>query len=107
MKDDSGQSVTTWFHAVQRGDPEAARQLWNRYFERIIRLTERRLVHDPAYDREDLATSVLKSLFFGVGSNRFQNLANRDELWALLVFMAQRKLIDRQRYANAKKGKTI
>ncbi len=35
--DDTG-SVTTWIDAVRAGDQEAARHLWQRYFQSLVRL---------------------------------------------------------------------
>jgi hypothetical protein len=37
-------SVTHWLGGLQAGDREAARELWERYFERLVRPTvERKL----------------------------------------------------------------
>ncbi|MFM8400458.1 MAG: ECF-type sigma factor [Pirellula sp.] len=34
----SNHSVTEWIDCLKGGDPQASNQLWQRYFERLIRL---------------------------------------------------------------------
>ena len=100
---DTEQSVTAWFHAIKGGDEKAAHGLWNRYFDRITYLAKRRLVQDAAYDEEDLAASVMRSLYDMAKEDRYADLANRDELWALLIVVAKNKIIGRLRHTGAKK----
>ena len=58
MAADSGNSVTQWVNDLKAGDRgEAARLLWQRYFERLARLAQDRLhtaARGPA-DGEDIA----------------------------------------------------
>lgn len=99
------QSVTGWFHALQNGNETAAEQLWDRYFERIIKLAEGRFAADASYDEEDLAISVFNSLVRLAGEKKYREIANRDELWALLLIIAQRKMRLRERYhSRLKRG---
>lgn len=95
--------MTGWFHALKDGDQGAAASLWDRYFERVVRLAKHRLIHDAAYDEEDLATSVLGALYNAAADGRYETLADRDELWALLLVLSQRKMIDRARRMNAQR----
>ena len=37
-------SVTRWFDALQAGDPAAAQQLWERYFQRLVGLARQKLL---------------------------------------------------------------
>lgn len=85
------------------GDEAAADSLWSSFFERIVRHAKSKLVTDAAYDEEDLALSVFVSLSTAAQSGRLQSVANRNDLWALLIVMAREKMIDRLRRHNAKK----
>lgn len=101
--DPAALSVTGWFHALKNGDQHAAAQLWNRYFERVVKLAKHRLARDAAYDEEDLAASVFGALYKAAADGRYETLADRDELWALLLVLSQRKIIDRARRLTAKR----
>ncbi len=50
------------------------------------------------YDEEDAALSAFRSLCRGIEAQRFPEISDRDNLWALLVVIASRKIINRNRY---------
>jgi DNA-directed RNA polymerase specialized sigma24 family protein len=89
-------SVTTWIGLLKAGDPAAAQRLWERYFERLVRLARKKLrgTARRAADEEDVALSVLASLCAGAGGGRFPQLYDRDNLWRLLVVLTARKAIN-------------
>ncbi len=93
-------SVTQWVNDVKAGDrDEAARRLWERYFESLVRLAQARLrpvARGPA-DGEDVALSVFDSLFRGLAEGRFPRLSDRDDLWRLLTTIALRKASNQRR----------
>jgi DNA-directed RNA polymerase specialized sigma24 family protein len=97
---DSGNSVTRWVNDLKAGDRgEAARLLWQRYFERLARLAQGRLqraARGPA-DGEDVALSVFDSFFRAAAAGRFPELGDRDDLWRLLVTITARKAHNRRR----------
>jgi DNA-directed RNA polymerase specialized sigma24 family protein len=85
--------VTQWLRGLKTGDQEAARKLWGGYFDRLVRLVERKL---PAQtrrvsDEEDVALSAFESFCAGVVGERFPDLSDRGNLWAILVVIATRK----------------
>ena len=90
--------VTSWIESLKRGDLEAAQPLWDHYFERIVRLARDMLDSLPrpggGADEEDAALSAFVSLFSGIQKGRFPRLADRDDLWRLLVTITHRKAID-------------
>jgi DNA-directed RNA polymerase specialized sigma24 family protein len=101
-------SVTGWIGALRGGaSDEAARQLWDRYFHRLVHLARARLrakAHGPD-DEEDAALSAFDSLCRGVVEGRFTHLGDRDELWRLLATITARKAADRiQREGRQKRG---
>ncbi len=102
MDSSAENSVTCWLDAVRSGEEEAAANLWDRYFNRLVRLARKRLTTDPGYDGEDLAVSVFKSLFRNLQDGRYE-LNDRDALWSLLVVFTMRKANDRWNRHSAQK----
>jgi DNA-directed RNA polymerase specialized sigma24 family protein len=92
-------SVTRWLGQLQAGDPAAARQLWERYFRRLVGLARKRLQGAPrrAADEEDVALSAFDSFCRAANEGRFPDLADRDSLWRLLVVMTARKAMHLRR----------
>ncbi len=89
-------SVTQWIDQLKEGEHDAARQLLERYFQRLILLARKKLQILPgldAYD-EDVALSAFKSLCLGAERGRFPRLLDRDDLWSLLAVLTIRKAID-------------
>jgi DNA-directed RNA polymerase specialized sigma24 family protein len=86
-------SVTVWIAQLQAGDGAAAQCLWERYYRRLVGLARHKLLDRPRAlaDEEDIALSAFDSFCRGVGHGRFPRLADRDDLWQLLVLLAARK----------------
>jgi DNA-directed RNA polymerase specialized sigma24 family protein len=107
MEDEDRGSVTIWIDALRAGDEDAANQLWRRYFESLVRLARSRLrsgVRGVA-DEEDVALSAFDSFYGGMARGRFPDLADRDDLWRLLVTIAARKATNQNRWeAREKRG---
>jgi DNA-directed RNA polymerase specialized sigma24 family protein len=85
--------VTSWFGLLQAGDASAAQALWDRYFPQLVRLARSRLSGVPcrSADEEDVALSAFASFVRGAEAGRFPRLADRTELWNLLVVITARK----------------
>jgi RNA polymerase sigma factor (sigma-70 family) len=92
-------SVTYWVKQLQAGDRAAAQQLWERYFQRLVGLARKKLQDDArrAADEEDVALSAFASFCRGVARGHFPQLADRDDLWHLLVTVTVRKAIHLRR----------
>jgi DNA-directed RNA polymerase specialized sigma24 family protein len=106
MPDDQG-SVTRWLDAAKGGGETAARELWRRYFETLVRLARARLRASPrtAEDEEDVALSALDSFLDGAARGRFPRLDDRHDLWRILVTITTRKAVDQvQRHRRQKRG---
>jgi DNA-directed RNA polymerase specialized sigma24 family protein len=98
-------SVTVWLRRLEAGDPAAAQRLWERYVERLVRLAGRKLsaaVRRVA-DGEDVVQSAVNSFFRGVARGRFPQLRDRNNLWALLVRITERKAFDVARHERRQK----
>lgn len=86
-------------------DQAAANEIWHRYFDRLARLARRKLTQRQrrVSDEEDVALSAFNSLFRGIDAGRFPRLDDRNDLWQILVMLAERKSIDQKRKHLAKK----
>jgi DNA-directed RNA polymerase specialized sigma24 family protein len=89
-------SVTSWIVQLKAGDPAAAQPLWQRYFRRMVALARKRLqgARRREADEEDVALSAFHSFWEAARRGRFPQLADRDDLWRLLVVITARKALD-------------
>jgi RNA polymerase sigma factor (sigma-70 family) len=86
-------SVSVWLGPLKEGDPQAAQQLWNRYYEKLVRLARKRLgsASRRMADEEDVALSAFHSFCEGAAQGKFPRLDDRDNLWRLMVIITARK----------------
>ena len=104
MHDEGDGSVTHWIDGLRAGDSLAAQELWNRYFRSLVAVAQSRLREFSGdASGEDVALSAMKSVMLGVRIDRFPDLADRTELWPLLVTVTARKSIDQVRRQTARK----
>ena len=98
-------SVTTWVEQLRAGNRDAAQQLWERYFPRLVGLARKKLQGLPrrAADEEDVALSAFDSFCRGAEQGRFPQLGDRDNLWELLVLITARKAIDLRHHETRQK----
>lgn len=101
----SEESITNWLQAFQTGDREPIRQLWNRYFHRMMGLARQSLGNSPraAADEEDVALSAFDSFCQGVEQGEFPRLQDRDDLWRLLVVITVRKAVNLVKHGGRQK----
>jgi DNA-directed RNA polymerase specialized sigma24 family protein len=102
-------SITGLIADLKEGEgvTRAQQELWDRYFHRVVALARKKLegVRRATEDEEDVAVSVLKSLFLRIGTNRLPVLRDRNNLWPLLVKITACKVINlRNRNAAVKRG---
>jgi DNA-directed RNA polymerase specialized sigma24 family protein len=98
-------SVTTWIQALSTGNDDVAQNLWERYFQRMVELARNKLRASVrrAADEEDVALSAFHSFCQAAAAHRFPRLANRDDLWQVLVMLTARKAVDQRKYDTRKK----
>ena len=96
-------SVTHWLGELKAGDREAVQPLWERYYSRLVGLARAKLrgkARSAAVeDEEDAALSAFHSFCEGAARGQYPRLADRDDLWKLLVVITARKTsaqVDRQ-----------
>jgi DNA-directed RNA polymerase specialized sigma24 family protein len=91
-----------WIDRLRQNDPQAAAELWQRFFPRLTAVARRRLGSRPrrATDEEDAALSAFADFDRAVKAGRFPDLRDRNGLWALLLTFTVRKVqkhVDRER----------
>jgi RNA polymerase sigma factor (sigma-70 family) len=98
-------SVTIWIDGIKAGDGSDIERLWDRYFERLVRLAAARLpAHSRrSFDEEDVALSAFQSFCDRAGRGQFPQLSDRDDLWRLLATITVRKALDRIRQQSRQK----
>ncbi len=86
-------SVSMWLGPLKEGDPQAAQELWSRYFEKLVRLARKKLQGSSRRmaDEEDVALSAFHSFCEGAAKGKFPRLDDRDNLWRVMVIITARK----------------
>jgi RNA polymerase sigma factor (sigma-70 family) len=103
MSADKG-SVSGWVSQLQDDGDAATQRLWERYFRRMVGLARARLrgAGMPG-EEEDIALSAFASFCQAARQRRFPQLANREDLWRLLVLLTARKVRHRRRLEQTQK----
>jgi DNA-directed RNA polymerase specialized sigma24 family protein len=109
MMDGQGGSITHWLGDLRGGDLAAAQPLWERYFSKLVVLARAKLVkqRQPRVeaDEEDAALSAFNSFCAGVAQGKFPRLADREDLWKILMTITVRKAYAQiQRQKRLKRG---
>ena len=101
----SGHSVTGWIEELKRGDSAAMQAIWDRFSPELLRVARNRLqgMRSRDADEDDVVLSAMNNLFVGAEQGRFPNLADRDSLWRLLLYMTACKTLDVHRRENCQK----
>jgi DNA-directed RNA polymerase specialized sigma24 family protein len=96
----AGASVTTWLQLLRVGDAVAAQHLFERYIDQLTRLAHRKLhgASRRVVDEKDVAQSAFWSFCQAVRRGRFPKLANRDDLWQILVMLTARKAVNQRKH---------
>ena len=94
------ENVSHWIELVKEGDSAAANHIWQHYFDRLVRSVRNRLngQNRAVSDEEDIVLSVFDSFYAAAENGRFPDLADRDDLWRLLLRMSARKVVDKHRH---------
>jgi DNA-directed RNA polymerase specialized sigma24 family protein len=98
-------TVIGWVRGLQDRNHEAAQRLWERYFAELVRLAGAKLPRQVrrSFDEEDVALSAFKSFCAAAEQGRFPQLADRSDLWRLLVTITARKADHYKRHQMRRK----
>lgn len=95
-------SVSEWLAGLKTRDDRAVEQIWQRYYDQLVRLAQKNLGALPHQEgAEDVALSAFKSFCLRAQQGKFPQLQDRDDLWKLLITITLRKAW-RQRKREAK-----
>jgi DNA-directed RNA polymerase specialized sigma24 family protein len=99
------ESVSHWLQGLKAGDGNNIGQLWDRYFQRLVRLAGSRLPGHArrVVDEEDVALSAFQSFCERARQGQFPEVANRDDLWRVLFAITVRKAIGVVRHQTRQK----
>ena len=102
---ESGIAVTRWVNDLREGNSAAASRLWKYLEPRLLNLGQRQMksMSTACYDEEDLAQSAFFALCSAIQDGRYEGLADRDEIWKLLVTIALNKFRKRARHQGAQR----
>lgn len=105
MPGETDGSVTNVFRQVRAGDSQAAAQLWQRFFPRLLGLARQTLGHraGPMVDAEDAVQSAFVSFWRSTERGDFGTELRRDDLWNLLGVVTVRKALKLARRERAQK----
>ena len=94
MEDSQQNKFDELLVAVREGNDDAITELWNSYFQRLVRLAATRLPKNlrRTGDEEDIALSAFHSFIAGIRDERFPDLSGPNNLWGLLITLTSRKL---------------
>lgn len=98
-------SISAWIDEIKQGDERATAEVWNRYYTQLVGFAAKKLraARNRAADAEDVAASAFASFVQRAAEGRFPSLRDRDDLWRLLVTIAERKAINQIRDENRQK----
>lgn len=98
-------SITEWLDQARQGEESGRQNLWERYYERLVRLAKSRLSPGECRvsDEEDVAAMAFAAFFQALDHGRLTEIQNRDGLWRVLVTIAENKATDQARHLNRQK----
>lgn len=96
------ETITNWIVGLGNGDERAVEIMFNKYFERLIRLAVRKMhgLDCVARSGEDIAISAIKSLCFRARDKEL-SIENENDLWSCLFRITTRKACAERRKSFA------
>lgn len=96
-----------WLPAFKSCDEEASREIWRRFFFRLVDEARHRLMERGiprrAEDEEDVALSVFRRVCEMAAQNDLSRIARGDDLWTLFLTVTAGKVTDLIRRQFAQK----
>lgn len=92
-KEDSENEFARLLDQVREGNDDAIAQLWDKYYQQLVRIAARRLPGNlkRSGDEEDIALSAFHSFIAGIRRDQYPDLSGPDNLWGLLITLTGRK----------------
>lgn len=102
-------SVSILIDRVKEGSDQAATDLWARYYSQLISLARSKLGSAPrrTMDEDDVVVQAFASFCLRAGKGQFPDLKDRDDLWKLLICIAERKALNQRKHLFRKKNQAV
>ncbi len=84
-----------WIERLKTGDESAMEKLVDLFYDRLVRLANRRMGRMPPQiaDDEGAVISALRSFFSGIGNGQLSRMNDDHDLWRVLATITARKAI--------------
>jgi len=98
-------SISRLLEGLKAGDESDIQSLWDRYFEKLVRLARSRIPshNRREFDEEDVALSAFHTFCERAERGQFPRLEDRNDLWRLLSTITVRKVIAAVRHGSRQK----
>ncbi|HET6424620.1 MAG TPA: ECF-type sigma factor [Planctomycetaceae bacterium] len=105
MSADQSDPVRTALDRMEQGDATAADALWNAYFQRLAGAADRHIGPGlrRTLDGEDVAVSIMQTIYRRASNQQLVDVADSDELWKLMLTILYHKVADKGRAHRALK----
>ncbi|MCA9043204.1 MAG: hypothetical protein KDA69_02730 [Planctomycetaceae bacterium] len=105
MNESSVSGPPSWVQHLKSGQAEGLNELWNRFYERLVRHSKGRVRNTGLHgvDEESVACSVFESIWRAASEGRLESIQSCDELWWWLLSEKKKKIVDHTRRATALK----
>ena len=106
MLDNPEGSVTYYMNQLRQGNRDGADELWQRFYSRLVRLAYNRMNSKfrRVTSEEDVASIAIAECFKSLEEGRFPELAGRDDLWARLAQITERRALNEIRRQTSQKA---
>lgn len=99
-------SVTFYMNQLREGNRNGTDELWQRFYSRLVRLAHNRMnaKFRRVVGEEDVATIAIAECFKSLEEGRFPELKDRDDLWARLAQITERRALNEIRRQTSQKA---
>jgi RNA polymerase sigma factor (sigma-70 family) len=93
-------STTFWLQELKAGNKDAAQELWQRYYRRLVTSARKRVrnrLSRSIVDESDIAQSAFACFYRAAQVGRFPQLNDRNDFWRVLLTITDRRIVDHVR----------
>lgn len=92
-------SVTYFIQQLQDGNRDGTEKLWNHFYSKLVTLARKKLQSRVrrVVDEEDVALKAIDECFRQLEEGRFPPITDRDNLWAILAKITERRAFNANR----------
>lgn len=104
-EDSAAEPMSVWLANLKAGEVQGLEELWSRFYGKLVAHAKARIRRTGlvSVDEEDVACSVMESLWRAAQEGRLVTLQDCDELWWWLLKTSHRKVVNHARHYSAQK----